>query len=72
LLRLTRKSSRATAREEDVMTNPVTIVILAALAVAIAGCAGGRPEQVSGASFATLSNGTGVYGSWRLPIRVFE
>jgi len=54
------------------MTKPLTCVVLAALMLAIAGCAGAPPPQKSSDALAAPSNGGGVYGPWTLPIHFLE
>ena len=53
------------------MIKSLTFVVLAALMLTTAGCAGNPPQQKSSDALVTPSN-SGVYGPWMVPIRFME
>lgn len=55
------------------MNKPLAFVVLAALVLAIAGCAADPPQKTSGTAIAAPSDDVGgdYYNPWTVPIRFF-
>ncbi len=54
------------------MTKSLTFVVLAALMLAVVGCAGDPPQQKSGEALVTPSDSGPIYGPWVVPIRFMD